>query len=109
MFTIKSADIEDLKSITNIYNEAILNTNATFDTEPKTEEEQINWLNSHSKKYPVIVGILDKKIIGWASLSKWSDRCAYADTAEIFCICERIFSRIRLWERIIECCNSERG
>ncbi|MGB3092900.1 MAG: N-acetyltransferase family protein, partial [Candidatus Zixiibacteriota bacterium] len=22
-------------------------------------------------------------VVGWASLSKWSDRCAYSDTAEI--------------------------
>ena len=26
--------------------------------------------------------MLDGKIVGWASLSQWSDRCAYADTAE---------------------------
>ena len=25
----------------------------------------------------------DDQVIGWASLSKWSDRCAYSDTAEI--------------------------
>jgi L-amino acid N-acyltransferase YncA len=31
----------------------------------------------------VIVAVTDKKITGWASLSRWSDRCAYDSTAEL--------------------------
>jgi len=83
MLTIRQATLNDLDAITEIYNDAILKTVATFDTEPKTLEEQKSWFASHGPKYPILVAEQDGTIVGWASLSMWSDRCAYSDTAEI--------------------------
>ena len=83
MVTIRQALPDDLESITAIYNETILNTTATFDTEPKSAEEQNTWLAGHNSQYPVLVAEQDGRVVGWASLSKWSDRCAYSGTAEI--------------------------
>lgn len=83
MVIIRQALPDDLASITAIYNEAILNTTATFDTEPKSAEEQNTWLAGHNSQYPALVAEQDGRVIGWASLSKWSDRCAYSGTAEI--------------------------
>ena len=83
MLKIRAATSDDLKEITEIYNEAILKTVATFDTETKTLEEQKKWFKNHGKKYPLIVAEEDKKILGWAALSKYSSKCAYSDTAEI--------------------------
>ena len=83
MLTIRDAESNDLDEITNIYNWAILNTTATFDNIPKSIDEQKSWFNDHGNKNPIIIAELDEKIVGWASLSKWSDRCAYSDTAEI--------------------------
>jgi phosphinothricin acetyltransferase len=83
MIIIRKATTDDLVAITEIYNQAILTTTATFDTEPKNLEEQKVWFESHGPKYPVLVAEEDGKVIGWSSLSKWSDRCAYSDTAEI--------------------------
>jgi len=83
MLTIRPATLEDLDAITEIYNEAILKTVATFDTEPKTLEEQRIWFANHVPKYPILVAERDGIVVGWASLSMWSDRCAYSDTAEI--------------------------
>jgi len=83
MICIRQADKSDLAAITDIYNEAILTTTATFDTEPKSLEEQEVWFNNHGDCFPVIVAELNGTVVGWASLSKWSDRCAYAKTAEI--------------------------
>jgi len=79
---IRPAELSDLDAITEIYNEAILNTTATFDTEPKTGSEQLSWFHDHDARHPVLVAVLDGNVAGWASLSKWSGRCAYADTAE---------------------------
>ena len=69
--------------ITEIYNNAIKMTTATFDTTPKTMEEQRLWFQDHGPKNPVMVAEQDGIIIAWGSLSKWSDRCAYTDTAEV--------------------------
>jgi L-amino acid N-acyltransferase YncA len=83
MLTIRPATLDDLGAITEIYNQAVLNTSATFDTNPKTLEEQKAWFSRHGSRYPVLVAQQGNHIVGWASLSMWSDRCAYADTAEI--------------------------
>jgi len=80
---IRRAVTKDLKAITDIYNEAILTTDATFDTELKTAAEQKVWFADHGPKNPILVALSDGIVCGWASLSKWSTRCAYADTAEI--------------------------
>ena len=83
MLVIRPARPDDLNAITEIYNEAILTTDATFDTEPKTDEEQKTWFTNHGPKNPILVAEQDRTVIGWASLSDWSDRCAYSDTTEI--------------------------
>ena len=83
MLNIRQATPADLGQITEIYNEAIQKTTATFDTEPKTQEEQEKWFAEHDASHPVLVVDEDGLIVAWASLSQWSDRCAYSDTAEI--------------------------
>jgi len=80
---IRQATIHDLVQITEIYNDAIQKTTATFDTEPKTFEEQESWFADHDARHPILIAAQDSLTVGWASLSQWSDRCAYCDTAEI--------------------------
>lgn len=82
LVSIRRAELDDLPAITEIYNEAILTTTATFDTEPKTVDERLPWFHSHDERHPVIVAVSEGQIVGWASISKWSDRAAYDDTAE---------------------------
>jgi phosphinothricin acetyltransferase len=79
---IRKAEVADLAAITEIYNEAILTTTATFDTQPKSTADQLKWFQSHDERHPILVAVIDGKIEGWASLSKWSDRRAYDDTVE---------------------------
>jgi len=78
----RKAELSDVNAITEIYNEAILTTTATFDTEPKSISERVQWFQSHDNRYPIWVAVLDGKVVGWISLSKWSDRPAYNDTGE---------------------------
>jgi phosphinothricin acetyltransferase len=83
MVKIRRAIIKDLKEITDIYNEAILKTDATFDTEIKSIQEQKIWFKNHGIKNPILIAEQNGSVVGWASLSQWSDRCAYSDTAEL--------------------------
>ena len=82
MIQIRAAEINDVPSITEIYNEAVLNTTATFDTEIKTLDNRIEWFNQHGAQHPVLVAIVKGEVAAWASLSRWSDRAAYDTTAE---------------------------
>jgi L-amino acid N-acyltransferase len=79
---IRRAALSDLEAITAIYNEAIATTTATFDTEPKSTAERSSWFQSHGERHPILVAELAGKVIAWACLTPWSDRRAYADTAE---------------------------
>jgi len=79
---IRRAELSDVPAITEIYNEAILTTTATFDTEPKSVDERKNWFESHDERHPVLVAEVDGIVVGWAALTRWSDRRAYDDTAE---------------------------
>ena len=81
--TIRGATLQDIPAITAIYNEAILKTTATFDTERKTESDQVKWFHAHGEKNPVLVALLGEEITGWASLNPYSDRLGYSDTAEV--------------------------
>ena|SRR5436190_14796482 len=83
MIHIRSAIASDQQAIMEIYNDAVANTTATFDTEPRSLQKQVEWFNKHKKNHPVLVAEEDNKVIGWASLSPWSDRCAYDTTVEV--------------------------
>ena len=82
--SIRPADDADAPAIASIYNQAVLGSTATFDTEPVTAESRIGWLAEHADaRYPVLVAEIGGRVVGWTSLSAWSDRCAYAATCEI--------------------------
>jgi len=83
MLNIRPAKSDDLKAITDIYNEAVMTTVAAFDIEPKTEAEQQIWFEKHGPRRPILVAGLDSRVVGWASLSDWSHHGGYYDTVEV--------------------------
>lgn len=83
MLTIRKATSVDVPAITAIYNEAILNTTATFDTEIKSIENRMEWFKNRDANFPVFVAEKSGEVVGYASLSGWSDKKAYNITAEI--------------------------
>lgn len=106
ILSIRDAEIDDLNDITEIYNMTILKTSATFDTQIKSIREQKIWFDNHGIKNPILIAEVNNIIVGWASLSKWSDRCAYSDTAEISLYVKEEFQGkgigSKLMEKIIE-------
>jgi L-amino acid N-acyltransferase len=82
--SIRPATAADLAAIAEIYTDAILNTTATFDTKAKTADDLRAWFEGHDARHPFLVADAgDAGVVAWAALHPWSDRCAYADTAEI--------------------------
>lgn len=87
-YSIRTATAEDLAGIAAIYDPECLHGLNTLMTEARTDAEWRAWLKEHeSARYPVLVvrGERDKgepSVLGWASLSKWSERLGYARTAE---------------------------
>jgi L-amino acid N-acyltransferase YncA len=80
---IRKAAKSDIDAITEIYNEAILTTTATFDTEPKSITDRLQWFNSHDERHPIFVAVYEGSVVGWSSITQWSERPAYSETSEI--------------------------
>lgn len=80
---VRPATLRDQAAILSIYNDAVRTTTATFDTKPRTRAEQRDWFAHHDARHPVVVAERAGDVVGWASLSPWSERCAYEGTAEI--------------------------
>lgn len=84
---IRLGCIDDLPVLTDIYNYAVLNLNATFDEKPNTLNERRGWFNSHQNpRFPLLVATIEnegqEKLIGWGSLSPFHPRSAYRFTGE---------------------------
>lgn len=80
---VRVARVADLPTINDIYNHEVLSGTSTFDTEPRTRERGRSWFESHNvEAYPILVAEEDGEVVGWASLTPWSERGAYARTVE---------------------------
>jgi len=99
---IRKATLNDLKEINDIYNEAIRDTVSTFDIEQKTIDQQRLWFKNHSKKNPIIVAMKDKNILGFASLSKYSNKDAYSDTAELSLYIKKEYQDRGIGKKLLE-------
>jgi len=103
---IDTATKQDLNRIVEIYNWAIENTSATFDTDSKTIQSQLGWFETHDEKHPVIVARKNGRVLAWGSISPWSDRCAYSGTGEISFYVDPDFHRkgigFNILKRLIE-------
>lgn len=80
---IRPATSDDVPAITDIYNQAVIDTTASFDLEPKSAADRVHWLEHHGPRHPVFVAEDDGIVVGWGSLSQYSERPAYNDTSEI--------------------------
>jgi L-amino acid N-acyltransferase len=72
-----------MSRVLEIYNREVLVSTATYDTEPRSPEEQERWFSHHGPSHPVLVVEDDSGVCGWASLSPWSDRAAYDRSVEV--------------------------
>ncbi|MBI2844031.1 MAG: N-acetyltransferase [Armatimonadetes bacterium] len=79
---LRPAQSEDAAAIAEIYNCAIRSTTATFDTEEKSVDDRLRWLAEHGDRYPVIVAVVDGRVVGWGSLSPYGERPAWRFTVE---------------------------
>ncbi len=82
-FVIRDVTEADLPGVFAIYNAEVLTGTATWDLEPRTEAEQLAWLDEHSAPYCAIVAVEGAgEVIGYGSLSRYRERPGYRFTVE---------------------------
>jgi len=77
------AEPRDAEATRAIYNLEVLETTVTFDLVPRSLADQMAWIAEHSGGHPAIVAVDDEDaVVGFASLSPFRPRPAYAPTVE---------------------------
>jgi L-amino acid N-acyltransferase YncA len=77
--TIRTAAPADAEALAAIYNAAIAEREATFETRPRTCEEILEWFDA---AVPVLVAEVDGAIAGFAKVGPYSRRDVYAGIGE---------------------------
>jgi phosphinothricin acetyltransferase len=86
-------ELDDAEALMNIYNPEVIETSVSFDLVPRSLEDQRAWIRAHQATHPCIVavneaddlgeiGARNEKILGFALVSSFRTRPAYATTVE---------------------------
>jgi L-amino acid N-acyltransferase YncA len=78
--TIRAAEPSDADAIAALYNQGIAERQATFETRPREPEEIRAWFEP-ALPFLVATGD-DERVIGFARVSPYSDRCVYEGVGE---------------------------
>ena len=79
---LRLARPEDAEATREIYNTEVTGSTVTFDLVPRSIDDQLAWLDQRSGAMAVVVAEIDGQVVGFASLSPYRDRPAYATTVE---------------------------
>lgn len=82
--TIRPARESDLPELLAIYNYEVEHGVATLDLNPRTPDEWKKWFSAHqTDSHFILAGEENGAAIGYASLSEYRQKEAYASTAEL--------------------------
>src|SRR5215217_2165992 len=80
--TVRPANTADVPEITRIYNQGIRDRLATLETEERTPQERLAWLEVRDERHPVLVAEQAGMVAGWGSLNVFNPRPAYRHVAD---------------------------
>ena len=86
-------EIDDASAMLAIYNPEVIETSVSFDLVPRSLAEQVEWIGAHRTTHPCLVAVNEEDevgdagahgdhIVGFASVSAFRERPAYATTVE---------------------------
>ena len=81
---VRPATRRDLPGILEIYNDAVLQTTASYDYELRTLGHRTEWYEERTKEqYPILVAENgNQQVVGWSALNPFHARMGYRFTAE---------------------------
>lgn len=82
--TVRVGERKDIPTLLDIYNYEVVHGVATLDLQPRTIEEWTTWFEAHNiKNHPLLVAEIDGIVCGYATLSEYRSKEAYASTVEL--------------------------
>lgn len=79
---IRAVCQSDIDAIVEIYNYYVVNSVATFETEPVSLEEMDKRIKQITKMYPCLVYEDDGELVGYCYAHQWKEKAAYKTSAE---------------------------
>jgi L-amino acid N-acyltransferase len=85
---LRLVQLGDAEAVRSIYNREVSEGTNTFDLETRTLADQREWIAHHQGAHPAVVAVEDRpsrgaeQVLGFAVLSPYRDRPAYATTVE---------------------------
>jgi len=80
---IRPAGSDDVEAMLAIYNDAIINTTAVYDYQPRTSDAQREWFETkQAQRLPVVVAVDNATTIGFGSFGPFRPWPAYQFTVE---------------------------
>ena len=79
---LRLARPDDAEATRAIYNAEVTGSTVTFDMVPRSVHDQRAWIEARSGAMAVLVAEDEGEVVGFASLSPYRDRPAYATTVE---------------------------
>ena len=85
---VRPAVDNDLPALTEIYNHYVVNTAITFDVSPFEPEQRRAWFAEHAGgRHRLVVAEEDRRVLGYASTSRFRPKPAYNTTVESSVYC----------------------
>lgn len=80
---IREAAREDVPAILDIYNEAVVNSTASYDLAPVTLEDRLAWFDEKTAHgWPILVAVEDGEVVGWGTYGPFRAKPGYRFTVE---------------------------
>jgi L-amino acid N-acyltransferase YncA len=76
---IRAATREDLVRVNQIYNEYVVDSHTSFDTEPWSVEERLEWFLKYEdgpRRYQALVLEIEDRVVAFASSGPFRDKVA---------------------------------
>ncbi len=90
---IRAATLDDLASLTAIYNHYVVHTTITFDLVTFSVGERRGWFDEHSaagRHRLIVAAAEDDAVLGYATTSRWRPKAAYDTTVEASVYCDPV-------------------
>lgn len=79
---VRLATPDDAETTRAIWNAEVLDSTFVFELVPRSLAAQRRWLAEHAGAHPAVVAVDGTQVVGFASLSPYQTRPAYATTVE---------------------------
>jgi phosphinothricin acetyltransferase len=81
---IRSATLDDLDGLNDVYNEYVRTAHYTFDLEPMTNEARLEWFAHYadSGRHRVLVAVSGDRVVGYSTSSRFRPKPAYETSVE---------------------------